>query len=462
MRASMTDETAPHPVAGGAGEDVYDVIGIGFGPANLSLGVALEEAEERGDGLRRLFLEAQAEQCWHPGMLIESSLIQITVLKDLVLPVNPRSRFTFLSYLQEKGRLFQFLNLRDLFPSRVEFNDYLCWVAAQLSDRVRYHRRVSSVRPVERAGEVDLLEVVAVDGGTGAEERYLARNVVVATGGRPWVPPQLGIRAEEGSDRVFHSHQFMTRMDRAFPDRQAPHRFVVVGAGQSGAELFYTLYNRYPNADVTATLRGFGYKPADESDFVNEVFLPEMVDFFYDLPKERQPELIDSFRDVNYAVVDHPLIKKIYRALYDDRVRGIERARVVPYQHLVSVEEREGAVHARFRDLVRGRESTLECDGLLLCTGYRWDKEHPLLEELAPWIESDAGGYRVLREYRLAGRPGLRAGVYLQGYCESTHGISETVLSLLPVRAQDILRSLLEERARDEEAPVAAAAGVDG
>ncbi len=461
----MSDEREGRPVAGRAREDVYDLIGVGFGPANLSLGVALQEEAERpgGTDLERLFLEASPEQCWHPGMLLENSLIQITVLKDLVLPVNPRSRFTFLSYLQEKGRLFQFLNLRDLFPSRTEFNDYLCWVAGQLAGHVRYGRRVRAVRAVEGDGEVDLLEVVTSDGATGREERYLARNVVVAVGGRPWVPPGAGIAATEGSDRVFHSHQFTWRIDRGFPDRSRPHRFVVVGSGQSGAELFYCLFNRYPNADVTATVRGFGYKPADESHFVNEVFLPEMVDFFYDLPAGRQAEVIDSFRDVNYSVVDHPLIQKIYRALYDERVVGRDRARLVPYQELLAVEERDGVVETRFRDLVRDRETTLECDGLVLCTGYRWDREHPLLDELSPWLASDEEGrYRVLRDYRLEGRDGFAPGVYLQGYCESTHGISETVLSLLPVRAGDIARSLLARLARGAESPVAAIAGADG
>lgn len=444
--------------------EVYDLIGVGFGPANLALGIALQEEAERdgGAGLRRLFLEAQAEQCWHPGMLLENALIQITVLKDLVLPVNPRSRFTFLSYLQEKDRLFQFLNLRDLFPSRTEFNDYLCWVAGQLAERVRYDRRVRSVRPVEDGGGVELLEVVAGEGSTGREERHLARNVVVAVGGRPWVPPGAGIAAEEGSDRVFHSHQFLWRMERTFPDRSRPYRFVVVGSGQSGAELFYHLFDRYPNADVTATVRGFGYKPADESHFVNEVFLPEMVDFFYDLPAERQAEVIDSFRDVNYSVVDHPLIEKIYRALYEERVAGRDRARLVPYQDLVAVEEAGGVVRVRFRDLARDRERTVECDGLVLCTGYRWDREHPLLDELSPWLASDGDGrYRVLRDYRLEGREGFAPGVYLQGYCESTHGISETVLSLLPVRARDILRSVLARLARGSESPVAAVAGAD-
>lgn len=461
----MIDAPPPRPVEGAFGTPVYDLIGVGFGPANLALAIALEEEAERpgGTDLRRLFLEARPDQCWHPGMLLENSLIQITVLKDLILPVNPRSRFTFLSYLQGKGRLFEFLNLRDLFPSRAEFNDYLCWVAGQFAEHVRYHHRVRRVRALERDGEVDLLEVVAADGTTGEEERFLARNVVVATGGRPWVPPGTGFSLDAASDRVFHSHEFMSRMDQGFPDRSAPHRFVVVGSGQSGAEIFHCLLERYPAADVTATVRGFGYKPADESDFVNEVFLPEMVDFFYHLPTDRRSEVVDSFRDVNYSVVDHSLIQKIYRRLYDERIGGKSRARVLPYQELVAVEERDARVRLRFRDRIRVHERELEADGVVLCMGYRWDKEHPLLDDLAPWLVTGGdGGYRALRDYRLEGAEGFAPGVYLQGYCETSHGISETVLSLLPVRAQDILRSLVARASERSEALTASVAGADG
>ena len=70
-----------------------------------------------GRELRRLFLESKPKAVWHPGMLIEDSLIQISVLKDLATIRNPQSRFTFLNYLKVKGRLFEFLNLRDLFPT---------------------------------------------------------------------------------------------------------------------------------------------------------------------------------------------------------------------------------------------------------------------------------------------------------------------------------------------------------
>src|SRR5215208_8142900 len=144
--------------------DVYDILGVGFGPANLALAICLEEeAEEGRRDLKRLFLEIKPRAVWHPGMLLEDSLIQISVLKDLATVRNPRSRFTFLNYLKTQGRLFEFLNLRDLFPTRIEFNDYLRWVAGELEQRVRYGREVLAVEPVEGDGEVRLLRVTCRD-----------------------------------------------------------------------------------------------------------------------------------------------------------------------------------------------------------------------------------------------------------------------------------------------------------
>ncbi len=41
-------------------DESYDVIGIGFGPSNLALGIALADSR-RSDGLRHLFLERKPE-----------------------------------------------------------------------------------------------------------------------------------------------------------------------------------------------------------------------------------------------------------------------------------------------------------------------------------------------------------------------------------------------------------------
>lgn len=428
-----------------AQDGIYDVIGIGFGPANLALAVALEEEAESGRDVRRLFLEAKPAPVWHPGMLIEDSQIQISVLKDLATIRNPRSRYSFLNYLQVKGRLFEFLNLRDLFPTRIEFNDYLSWVAGELKDHVRYGQEVKAMEPVREDGDVRLVRITARDLASGETRTFLTRNVVLATGGVPCLPE--GVQLLPGG-RAFHSNDSMLRLKRDFPDTQAPYRFVVVGSGQSAAELFHYLMTKYQNADVTATIRRFAYKPVDDSDFTNEIFFPQMVDFLYGLPEEKRRMVLDDCRDVNYAVVDLSLIRRIYKHMYQEKVLSHDRLRIRNFMELEELMETGGAVIARFRDLLREETVTLEADGLILCTGYTWRRQHPLLEGLAPWFQCDAnGGYRIARDYRVVTDPSFAAGVFLQGFSEATHGASETVLSLLPIRAGDILKSLLNAQA---------------
>lgn len=86
------------------GEGADDLVGIGFGPANLALAIAVDEHNRRDpqQALKVGFLEKQATFGWHRGMLLEGATMQVSFLKDLVTMRDPRSRFTFLTYLQER------------------------------------------------------------------------------------------------------------------------------------------------------------------------------------------------------------------------------------------------------------------------------------------------------------------------------------------------------------------------
>src|SRR5262245_836688 len=112
---------------------VYDLVGVGFGPSNLALAIALEEHHRRSEApLTGLFLERQQRFGWHRGMLIDDATMQVSFLKDLVTMRDPTSDFSFLAYLHGKGRLVDFINHKALFPLRVEFHDYLEWAAGRL------------------------------------------------------------------------------------------------------------------------------------------------------------------------------------------------------------------------------------------------------------------------------------------------------------------------------------------
>ena len=139
---------------------IHDLIGIGFGPSNLALAIALQEqAAQGGAPVDALFIEKQPRFAWHPNMLLDHAHMQISFLKDLATLRNPASPYTFLNYLHAKHRLQDFINLKTFYPSRHEFNDYLSWAASHFSEQCAYGEEVLSVLPEMQGDKVSLLRV---------------------------------------------------------------------------------------------------------------------------------------------------------------------------------------------------------------------------------------------------------------------------------------------------------------
>jgi L-ornithine N5-oxygenase len=80
-------------------------------------------------------------------------------------------------------------------------------------------------------------------------------------------------------------------------------------------------------------------------------------------------------------------------------------------------------------------------DIVVLATGYRRDYHLELLAGVQPYIQ----GANVDRHYRLPLSAGSEAGIFLQGCCEDSHGLSDTLLSVLAVRSQEVVESIFAE-----------------
>ncbi|MFH9586667.1 lysine N(6)-hydroxylase/L-ornithine N(5)-oxygenase family protein [Streptomyces luteogriseus] len=417
---------------------VHDLIGIGFGPSNVAMAIALREHNNRvgrHETVTAHFFEQQPRFGWHRGMLIDDATMQVSFLKDLVTLRNPASEYSFLCYLQSKGRLIDFINHKNLFPLRVEFHDYFEWAAAQVDDMVSYGHEVVGVAPVTRDGAVEYLEVTVRSGG--GLEVHRARNLVIGTGLRPLMPEGV-----ERGERVWHNSELLTRVDEL--EGSSPSRFVVVGAGQSAAENVAYLHRRFPEAEVCAVFSRYGYSPADDSSFANRIFDPQAVDEYFAAPEDVKRRLMDYHGNTNYSVVDIDLIDDLYRQSYREKVLGTERLRFLNVSRLTGVKETPSSVRATVTSLVTGEDTDLEADVVVLATGYSPVDPTSLLGEVADrCLRDDEGRVRVERDWSIATDPTLRCGVYLQGGTEHTHGITSSLLSNTAIRVGEILDSLL-------------------
>ncbi|WP_432973696.1 lysine N(6)-hydroxylase/L-ornithine N(5)-oxygenase family protein [Dactylosporangium sp. CA-233914] len=438
MSQALAADTSTDPLP------VFDLIGIGFGPSNLAMAVAVSEHNaqvSRDAAVTAHFLERQPRFGWHRGMLLEDATMQVSFLKDLVSLRNPASRYSFLSYLHDRGRLVDFINHKTLFPLRAEFHDYLEWAAEKVDDLVSYGHTVADIRPVVRDGVVRLLDVVAAPDAPGeAPVVYRARNVVMAPGLEPFLPDGRSSTAQ-----VWHSDELLHRVDDL--PRSGSTRFVVVGAGQSAAEVVAFLHTRFPAAQVCAVFSRYGYSPADDSPFANRIFDPAAVDDYFVAPGPVKQRLLDYHRNTNYSVVDLDLIEELYRRSYQEKVHGVERLRWFNLSQITDIEETADGTRVAVHSLSTGETTTLDADVVVYATGYRPADPTRLVHDADRFCLRDPQGrLRVARDYRVETTTAMECGIYLQGGTEHTHGLTSSLLSNTAVRSGDILQSVLRRR----------------
>jgi hypothetical protein len=90
--------------------------------------------------------------------------------------------------------------------------------------------------------------------------------------------------------------------------------------------------------------------------------------------------------------------------------------------------------------------STLDVDGVVLATGYRRELDPAMYRAVLPYLDTDDDGRPVVsREHRVSTTKELTAGLYVQGFAEATHGLGDTLLSLLPFRSKQIITAIAKD-----------------
>ena len=412
-----------------------ELLAIGAGPANLALAVTLEELAPEQLSTRTVVIEQHDSVTWQRGMLLPWTLCQVSFLKDLVTRRNPRSRFSFVNYLHSTGRLDAFINLGSVLPYRTEISDYLRWVAQGLQNvRISYGRRCVAIEPVvSDDGEVTRWSVRLADGGA-----ILCRSLVIGGGRDPYLPDVFTAIPRE---RLIHSTEYLFRVDEL--DQAAPYRVAVVGGAQSAAEMLWATHQRLPRATCTMVMRSIGLNCYESSKFTNELFYPSFVDEFHAAQPEARAQLLREMHRTNYSGLAPDLLDTLYRQMYLERLAGTPRIKMITMSEIVNAEVVDGEVALTIVDRKSGRPAVLRCDVVMLGTGFVRDMPK-LVHNLAATAGVD--DITVTRSYRLNLPPRFVATCHLQGVNEATHGIADSLLSVLASRSEEIVSDLLSVR----------------
>ncbi|MDR0227330.1 MAG: SidA/IucD/PvdA family monooxygenase [Burkholderiaceae bacterium] len=418
--------------------EIYDIVGIGFGPANIAVAVALDEIGWRGS---TLFLERAAGPHWQPGMLIDGADTQNHPLRDFVTPRNPRSKYGFLTYLHEHQRFFDYLNLGLHYPLRKDFAQYVQWVARQFDDIVAYSQDVTGITTTRHAG----LPVYQLQ--TAAGHTVLARSLIFAPGRTPHIPtPFKTLQAEH----LTHLVNYRERI-QSFARNHPEGCVAVVGSSQSAVEIVLDIADRFDRLSVVNLVRGFGYQLKDTSPFSEHAYFPEFVDAFYGASEAAKGKLRTELWRSNYSSADADVINRLYLKLYEQKLDRREQVRLITQNEVVSARSESDGARLRLRHaLADGR--TEICAGLvILATGFlnfgdgvQQERYPALLDSISGMVDRrDDGSFAVGRDYRATGIDALPP-LFINGLNESTHGFGDAgSFSLLSLRAWHIVQAAI-------------------
>ena len=393
----------------------HDLLGIGIGPFNLGLACLADPF----DDLDAVFLDAADGFSWHPGMMLPDATLQVPFMADLVTLADPTSRFSYLAFLKDVGRLYPFYIRESFYPLRREYDDYCRWAADRL-DSLRWGERVVAV---DHDGEA-----YVVRSATGRSWR--ARHLVLGTGTAPRLPFEL-------DGPALHSADYLARKDELL----AGGSVTVVGSGQSAAEVYADLLAEQEGRGFALTwlTRSPRFFPMEYTKLTLEMTSPEWSSYFQELPAPRRREVQRGQAALSKGI-SAETINAIFDELYRRRAAGDVDTTLLTATEVTAAHWDGRSYALDLRHTEQGSTGRLHTDHLVLATGYaprvpkfldpvrdrmRWDEDGRLLA--GPTFAVDRAGGEV----------------FVQNAEEHTHGFVAPDLGMGAMRGSMILAHVL-------------------
>jgi lysine N6-hydroxylase len=405
--------------------ETYDIIGVGAGPANLSLAALATNLKN----INAVFIEKREEFIWHVGMLLPDAKLQVPFLNDLVTLADPTNNYSFLNYLSTEKRLYQFISANYNPLTRAEFNQYFKWVFNKLTNI----KKGEEALKVNFDGDNILVKT--------SKAAYQTKNLVIATGQAPYIP---NIFKNYLTSNVYHSSQYMNHAEH-FSQK----RIAVIGGGQSGAEIFNSLLanDKELPREIFWISKRANFSPLDDTPFTSEIFTPTFINYFHSLEKSKKDYFISTQLLANQGISEYTA-QDIYRKLYE--LRFIKQSKssfyLLPSHEFIAISKVNDEYNITISDLITGTTKVAVVDKIILCTGY--SSELPAaLSDLQPMLKYDNNGLVIDKSYKVIWEGMDTCSLYIQNGAQHTHGISDSTLSIAAYRSATILNNIVGKAA---------------
>ncbi|MCY1161175.1 L-lysine N6-monooxygenase [compost metagenome] len=336
-------------------ENIYDIVGIGVGPFNLGLACLTDNLPD----LKTIFFDNKEDFDWHSGIMPEGSTLQIPFIADLVSFADPKNKFSFINYLKNNNKIYQFFIRESFFILRAEYNLYCKWAVRELNN-VYFKSYVESIEHNKETGYY----TVTVKQSQGLIT-VVAKNLVLGTGTTPITPEfckHKGDQVHSSADYLRHKKEYQQKKS-----------ITIVGGGQSGAEIYYDLLSEIDvhQYELNWLTKAPHFFSMDLGKLTLEYTSPDYTEHFYSLQQDKRDQVINS-QNALYKGIELSFVNRIYDLLYQKTLTHKISTRMLPNCALKSVENQKQHLDLVFQNSDVDQKFKIKSEVLILALGYEY------------------------------------------------------------------------------------------
>lgn len=403
---------------------VHDVLGVGLGPFNLSLACLMAPLTE----LDVVFLEQKSEFTWHEGMMIPGTTLQTNFIADLVTLVDPTSKFSYLNYCKQQGKIYQCYFHENFYLTRQEYNRYCRWAARQL-ENVHYCRQVTAITFDNKR---ECYVITATDLLSKCEHVYCARRLVVGVGSTPCLPDCV-----DETYQSVHSSMYLEKKSRL----QQARRITVIGSGQSGAEIYYDLLRDMDHCmyELYWITRSSHFFQMETGKFALELFTPDYANHFYSLDNEIKSDVL-GYQSSLFKGINASLIAKIYDELAQKSQSEVARTYLYSNLKLTQCNRLDSQTELILDHCQTSGRYRFMSDEVVFATGYDY-RIPPFMQGIVDRLRLHDGRYRQNENYAV---DMVGNQVFIQNAGLESHGVTNPDLGMNCYRNARIINAIAQ------------------
>jgi len=344
--------------------------------------------------------------------------------------VDPTNKFSFLSYLLKKKRIYPFLHKKSHAVSRAEFNDYLKWAVSEMDNLIFGH----------------VIDTIIFDKGKFIIQThsgiYQSKNIVIGTGTTPNIPDVL---IGSLSNCVFHNSEYKKRRKRInFSDK----RIAVIGGGQSGAEIVDDILSGYEQpAEIAWISKRDNFFSLQDSCFSNDFYSPSFSRYFFNLTEKSRKRKNNSLLLTSDGITEN-LLNTIYRKIYDIKyIKNLNiKISLYPRHRVKKIQHQNGMKILKIINIDKNNSFKNNFDVIILATGYK-ARTLSILNSIFPDAKS-IDDIEIDMDFSVKWKH-INNKIFIQSGLKTQFGIADPNLSLSTWRNAVIINSILDKNHYD-------------